>query len=72
MIPLASLLFYLFYGRDAWIPIEEALYASLTLHILYGTDYRGELVTGLSAAWDLVHTCITKAQKKQKSQYDQI
>ena len=62
--------FYLLYGRDARIPTEGALYASPTLHMLDAADYRTELVTGLSTAWDLARTCIAKAQKKQKLQYD--
>ena len=49
--------FYLLYGHNAWIPTEAALYASSTLHMLDATDYRTELVTGLSAAWGLI-TCL--------------
>ena len=62
--------FYLLYGCDARIPTEAALYTSPTLHMLDAADYRTKLVTDLSTTWNLARTCITKAQKKQKSQYE--
>ena len=60
--------FYLLYGQDACIPTETAINASPSLHML--ADYRTELVTELTEAWNSACTCITKAQKKQKVQYN--
>ena len=62
--------FYLLYGRDAQIPTKAALNILPTLHMLDAADYRTELVTGLTTAWNLACTCIAKAQSKQKLQYD--
>ena len=59
--------FYLLYSRDACIPTETAINA---LHMLDAADYRTELVTGLTEAWNSARICITKAQKKQQVQYD--
>ena len=50
--------FYLLYGRDAQIPTATAVHASLTLHMLDIADYRTELVTSLSMAWNSPRTCI--------------
>lgn len=62
--------FYLLYGRDARLPTETALSQPLTLYQENLEDYRASLVAGLSEAWETARECITKAQKKQKTQHD--
>ena len=62
--------FYLLYGREARVPTDSTLNQPRTAYQIDLPDYCAELVANLSDAWALAHQNITKAQKKQKSQYD--
>ena len=62
--------FYLLYGRDPRLPTEEALCPSMDRYPMGVNDYRVQLVTSLSEAWELARSEVGKAQTKQKRQYD--
>ena len=62
--------FYLLYGRDARLPTEAALAKPRTCYQMDIDDFKTNLVCNLSDAWTLAHQNISKAQKKQKQQYD--
>ena len=62
--------FYLLYGRDPRLPSECALAVPTTPYMVDLQDYRTELTTSLSDAWLAAQEHITRAQAKQKQQYD--
>ena len=62
--------FYLMYGRDARLPTKTALSQPTTPYQVDIRDYRTQLVTHLSDAWNLAQGNIAKAQAKQKRNYD--
>ena len=62
--------FYLLYGRDPRLPSQCALTVPTTPYMVDLQDYRTELTTSLSDAWSAAKQHITRAQDKQKQQYD--
>ena len=57
-------------GRDARLPTESPLSQPLTPYQEDLSDYPSSLVAGLSEAWSTARKNISKAQGKQKLQYD--
>ena len=57
------------YGRDARLPTKTALSRPTTPYQVDIQDYRTELVTHLSDAWNLAQGNIAKVQAKQRN-YD--
>ena len=62
--------FFLLYGRDARLPGEEALSTTRSPYMVDLDDYKTELITSLTEAWETAGTCISKAQRAQKKQRD--
>ena len=62
--------FFLVYGRDPQLPTPDSLTQPRTCYQVDLDDYKTELVTGLSEAWELARTYIKKAQARQKRTYD--
>ncbi len=62
--------FFLLFGRDARLPTETALTQPRTPYQVDLKDYRTEVVSGLSEAWELARKKVKKAQQHQKNQYD--
>ena len=58
--------FFLLYGRDPALPTEEALTQAKTRYQVDLTDYRTDLMDGLTSAWELAREQIRKSQHKQK------
>ena len=58
------------YGQDARLPTKTALSQPKTPYQVDIQDYRTELVSHLSDAWNLAQGNIAKAQTKQKRNYD--
>ena len=62
--------FFLMYGRDARIPTETVLSHMRSPYAIDVADYKEELLSSMSLAWDLASTHIAKAQASQKIKYD--
>ena len=62
--------FFLVYGRDPQLPMEEALSKPSERCYLSSDDYRTKLVQALSDAWERAQKNIAAAQKQQKTQHD--
>ena len=62
--------FFLLYERDAKLPGEEALSTKKSLYMVDLDDYKTELMTSLTEAWETAGTRICKAPKAQKIQWD--
>ena len=62
--------FYLMYGQDARLPTKTVLSQRTTPYQVDIWDYRTELVTPLSDAWNLAQGNIAIVQAKQKRNYD--
>ena len=62
--------FYLLYGRDPRLPVPDALSSQQTRMTMDLREYGVELHTKMSTAWGLARTCIGKAQRRQKANYD--
>lgn len=62
--------FFLLYGRDPRTPTSTALSQPTSPYQIDVGDYRTELVSHLSDAWELAHKNIKIAQQKQKLQHD--
>ena len=62
--------FFLLYGRDPRTPTATALSQPTSPYQVDVEDYRTELVSQLSDAWELAHKNIKIAQSKQKLQHD--
>ena len=58
------------YGQDARLPTKTALSQPKTPYQVDIQDYRTELVSHLSDAWNLAQGNIAKVQTKQKRNYD--
>jgi hypothetical protein len=58
--------FFLLYGRDPWLPVDEALSPLKTKAFVNLKEYGSDLVEKLSGAWEDARKCIGKAQKRQK------
>ena len=63
--------FFLLYGRDARLPTSELLEAETTRYPFEITDYKMELMTSMSEAWQLARSNVEKAQCRQKRCHDQ-
>ena len=62
--------FQLLYGREVELPTADML-TPPSDRTLYPTDgYHDEIVGRMSSAWDITRSQITRAQCKQKKQYD--
>ncbi len=64
--------FFLVYGRDPRLPVEDLLSTKTARNLVNLKDYGSDLATKMSRAWDLARQCVGKAQKKQKSGYDRM
>ena len=62
--------FFLLYGRDPRLPTEVALFSSPEDQNVDVDDYKAELVTGLSTAWEAARRNVEQAQQKQKKFFD--
>ena len=62
--------FYLLHGRDPRLPTDTALNTPRTCYQVDLDDYKTDLVTNLTEAWQLARQNIKQAQRKQKQQYD--
>lgn len=62
--------FFLLYGRDPRLPTEVALSPSPEDQNMDVDDYKAELVTGLSTAWEAARRNVERAQQKQKKFFD--
>ena len=63
--------FYLLYGRDPRLPIDSVLSPLKTRSLVGLKEYGSELAAKMSEAWELARECVGKAQKRQKTYYDQ-
>ena len=63
--------FYLVYGRDPRLPIESVLSPPKARNIIGLQEYGSEIVSKMSDPWELARQCIGRAQKRQKTFYDQ-
>ena len=64
--------FFLLYGRDPHLPTEAALSPPQERYPIDLDDYKSEVMTKLSDAWELARKNIQKAQGRQKRQHDRI
>lgn len=62
--------FFLIYGRDARIPTDSVLTHVRSPYAVDVDDYKEDLLSGLSLAWELAQANIQKAQASQKRNYD--
>ena len=62
--------FYLLYGRDARIPIEETLSFERSPYTVDVDDYKLELASSLADAWRVASENLKRSQTRQKQQYD--
>ena len=62
--------FFLLYGRDPRPPTEEALLPPAQCYPVDATDYKTELSTRMSDAWEAARIQVRKAQAAQKKFYD--
>ena len=62
--------FYLLYGRDPRLPTDAALAAPVHREDVDLDDYKAEVTSCLSDAWELARQHVKKAQKAQKRYYD--
>jgi len=62
--------FYLMHGRQANLPIDAALNAKLDTKYIDAEDYADNVSRKLTTAWCDAKSALTKAQKRQKKQYD--
>lgn len=62
--------FFLLYGRDPRLPTEVALSPSPEDRNVDVDDFKAELVTGLSTAWETACRNVEQAQQKQKKYCD--
>ena len=62
--------FFLLYGRDAQLPLEEVMCPEPTRHPIDLSDYKMELSSSMAEAWEIARTSIKKAQRRQKQQHD--
>ena len=62
--------FFLLYGRDPRLPIEEVMYPKKIKRTINLREYGCELASKKPEAWHLARKCIGKAQKNQKEFYD--
>ncbi len=62
--------FFLMYGRDPRLPTELAMEPAKTRSFVDLDTYKGQVVSGLSEAWELARVHVKRAQKSQKAQYD--
>ena len=56
--------FFLLYGRDPRLPTEVALSPSPKDQNVDVDDFKAELVTGLSTAWEAAHRNVEQAQQR--------
>ena len=61
---------FLLYGQDPRFPTEVALSPSPKDRNVDVDDFKAELVTGLSTAWEAAHRNVERAQQKQKKYFD--
>ena len=61
--------FHLLYGRDPYLPSEQALSAPALREQFDIGSYQEELVMHLQAAWALARSNVKKAQQRQKRNY---
>lgn len=59
--------FYLLYGRDARLPVEEVITTTPFREVTDLDDYKTELTNHLAAAWNCAREQVKKAQKRQKT-----
>ena len=62
--------FFLLYGRDPALPTLDALSHKRTPYMVDLDDYKTELLTALTSAWELAKSNITTAQDRQKTTFD--
>ena len=62
--------FYLVHGRDPRIPTETVLSQKRSVYSVNLDDYKVELASNLSEAWELARENILVAQEQQKTQYN--
>ena len=62
--------FHLLYGQDARLPIEAALSKPCTCYQVDVDNYKTDLVTRLSEAWELAQQNMQRAQWCQEQYYD--
>ena len=62
--------FFLLYGRDPRLPTRQALSPDPLRQVVALDDYKAQMLTGLSEAWELAQKEVVKAQQRQKRQYD--
>ena len=63
--------FYMLYGRDPILPTPAVLNPKKTRMTLNLREYGIELHTRMSEAWELARKNVSRAQKRQKENYDQ-
>ena len=61
---------FLLFLRDARLPTETALSQPRTSYQVDLTDYKTEMLDGFAKAWSVAYKNCSKAQLKQKKQYD--
>ena len=61
--------FHLLYGRDPYLPSEQALSVPALREQFDIGSYQEELVTDLQAAWELARSNVKKAQQRQQRNY---
>ena len=62
--------FCLLYGRDPRVPTETVLSAPSSIYAVDIDDYKSEMMTKMSRAWEVARSKIEGAQNSQKIQYD--
>ena len=62
--------FFLLYGRDARIPTSTVLSYTRSPYAVNVDDFKADMLSGLSQAWNLAASNITKSQASQKKHYD--
>ena len=62
--------FFLLYGRDPQLPTDEALSTPKTRYQVDLDDYKTDLMSGLTDAWELAREQLKKSQKSQKRFHD--